>query len=212
MKKNNNILDNWIFVSSIGSIIGFLLALLLVRNWKIALIVAIIVFIIIISFNPKRRYIKAFYFVLALFLTLNKFFFELVGHISGIDFKMGTDKMNTATNIAFIFLAGMTLYLDYKERNNLNGVTPKNNLKDFIHKDGYISEPRYILSDLSSGMDDLMETKKELQSTIENYKFQVIEHQAEVRKLKVSIKRFEEELDFVNEEIESLKDKNREEQ
>lgn len=199
-------MNNWNFISVIGGIIGFVLSLLFVDNWKIAVVIAIIVFVIIIFYNPKRRYLKAFYFILSLLITLNKFFFQLIGHISGVDIQIGSDKINTATNITFIGLAGLSLYLDYKERNKR--VKPDKNGSPRFTEDGHITDPQYILNPSELGIDSLVKTKRDLEILIENFKLKIIEHQSEVRKIKIILERYEGELDFVNTEIKSLRNQN----
>lgn len=210
MQKTNSILNNWFFVSATGGITGFLLSMLFIGNWKVAVIIAIVIFIIIISYNPKRRYLKAFYFVLALLVTLNKFFFQLIGHFSGLDIHIGSDKLNTATNASLIGLAALCLYLDFKERNRIKKAD-RNGLSEFIPKEGYINEPQYILDEPDSGIDSLNETKRELEKLIENYKLQIIEHKAEIKKIKIPLRRLEENLDFVNDEIKSIRNQSTDE-
>jgi len=145
---------------------------------------------------------KAFYFILT--LTANKLFFQLIGQIAGFDINIGSGKINTVTNIFFIALAGFCLYLDNNLRNQ-STKSNKNELPEFIPKEGYISEPQYILNQFELDIDSLIETKKELEKLIENCKFQIIEHKAEIEKINITLERFENELNFVNNEIKSLR-------
>lgn len=58
------------------------------------------------------------------------------------------------------------------------------NLPRFTPQDGYINNPLYIFSQEDLTLETLVETKTEIEKLIENYKFQIIEHQSEVKKLK----------------------------
>jgi len=84
----------------------------------------------------------------------------------------------------------------------------KDGLKNFIHKEGYISEPKYILHKPTLSLESLIEMKQEFETVKENYEFQVIEHQAEIRKIKISIERIKKDLDFVENEIKSIRNRN----
>ena len=46
---------------------------------------------------------------------------------------------------------------------------------------------------------------------IENYKLQIIEHKAEIKKIKIPLRRLEENLDFVNDEIKSIRNQSTDE-
>ncbi|MCB0653967.1 MAG: hypothetical protein KDC85_22000 [Saprospiraceae bacterium] len=60
---------------------------------------------------------KVFWVILSMLTILNKFFFQVIGNISGIDFKVGSSEVGDAVSIFLVALAGLALVLDYFERN-----------------------------------------------------------------------------------------------
>ena len=108
---------NWIITSSISGLIGGIIAYVLTSNWKISCVSAILVLVIVLLNNPARRYMKAFWVVLSMFMILNKFFFEVVGSMSDVHFKFGSNEAGSAVSIALAVLAAICLILDYLERN-----------------------------------------------------------------------------------------------
>ncbi len=108
---------SWPLTSILIGIIGGLLTFLLTRNWKISLLAGVLISIVMLLNNPKRRYMKAFWAILSLILVLNKFFFEIMGQVSAVHFKVGSDEIGSAATVFLIVLAGIALILDYLERN-----------------------------------------------------------------------------------------------
>lgn len=106
----------WYIISIISGIIGGVIALIILNNWKISLISGLSVFIIILFNNPKRRYIKAFWIIISLIATLNSYFFKLTSDVLGIDFLI--EKKGNGGNVilALVFLAMLCLFLDFLER------------------------------------------------------------------------------------------------
>lgn len=111
---------NWIIISLTAAIVGGIITYLLVRNLNISIISSVIIFILGILGNPKRRFMKAFWAILSMFLILNRFFFEIVGELFDFTFKIGSPKIDYSISIILLVLAGFTLYLDYKERKEKN--------------------------------------------------------------------------------------------
>lgn len=109
--------NNWVTISILSALISGLTTFLLTMNWKLSILISGLIFLIVLANNPKRRYMKAFWVVLSMILILNKFFFQVIGEISEIHFKLGSNKIGSAVTISLIFLAGITLLLDYLERN-----------------------------------------------------------------------------------------------
>jgi len=109
--------NNWIFTAIVSGIIGGFLTLILTGFWELALISAILITIIILLNNPKRRYMKAFWIVLSVFVSLNKLFFDVSGELFGIDFKFKSNTVGTSISIGLLVLALSCLLLDYLQRN-----------------------------------------------------------------------------------------------
>ena len=108
---------HWILISLLIGIISGVTVFFTFKTWEIALVVGILSFLIALYLNPKRRYFRAFFMVIALIAGLNKFFFELKGTLFGIDFIVGSKETNGNVTTALIVLAGICLLLDYLERN-----------------------------------------------------------------------------------------------
>jgi hypothetical protein len=125
MKKTN-----WIYVSLIVSIIGFIVTWLLFQNWKLSLTLAVLSGLLTLSFNPVRRYMKAFWSVLSLLITMNtfslkfalKFFNE--NSIGDLETQIGTSSI--VLSISLVLLCSLLLVLDFFER---NGITSTEKIK-----------------------------------------------------------------------------------
>ena len=87
-----------------------------------------------------------------------------------------------------------------KEKTNTNYSLPR-----FTPQDGYINNPLYIYSQQDLALETLLETKTEIEALIENYKFQIIEHEAEIKKVKITLKRFEKDIEVINTKIDSIR-------
>ena len=125
LKKMKN---NWTITSIGTGILGGLLSHLIVKDWRVNLLVALIVTIGMLINNPQKRYMRAFWVLLSMFFVLNRFFFKLVGSISDINFEFGSNEIHWIVSIALLILAGSCLRLDYLERNEI-----KQNLGSFFN-------------------------------------------------------------------------------
>ena len=61
---------------------------------------------------------KAFWTILSLLLILNRFFFEIAGRFTDINFQFGSYKISDRVSISLVILASICLVLDYFERND----------------------------------------------------------------------------------------------
>ena len=109
--------NNWIITSIIAGLIAGIITLLLTGIWQLSLIGTIAVFLIVVVNNPKKRYMKAFWVILSMFLVLNRFYFEIIGDLAGVHFKAGSPEIGDIVSVFLIILAIITLILDYLERN-----------------------------------------------------------------------------------------------
>lgn len=108
-------------------------------HWKLSIASSILVMIVVLLNNPKRRYMKAFWVVLSMLLMLNKFYFEIIGSLTDVNYKIGTNEIGNSVSIFLIILAVICLILDYLERNgSLNGtfLSVKKNKTGDINGDG----------------------------------------------------------------------------
>lgn len=117
MSKKNS----WILISLGIATIAFIISWLLLGYWKVSLIVAVISGLIALSLNPIRRYMKAFWSVFSLLITLNSISLKFVSKfftknsINDIEASIGTTS--SILNISLIVLCVVLLILDFFERN-----------------------------------------------------------------------------------------------
>ena len=107
--------NNWIITSSISSIIGFIITYVLTGDWRISIISAILVFILVILNNPKRRYMRAFYIVL--FPLLSNLYFTINSKTENFDIEAGLKEQDTIAHVVLGLICIICLILDYLERN-----------------------------------------------------------------------------------------------
>ncbi|QHI35071.1 hypothetical protein IMCC3317_04170 [Kordia antarctica] len=122
---------NWVFISIGIGIISGIIAYLFVQNWKLSLVVTILVTVISLVFNPKLFYARISLFAFSALIGLNKFSFEFIGKILDIDFKIQNDTANTTTTIVLFIITILCLILFFLERND----KLKGTFLDFSSKD-----------------------------------------------------------------------------
>lgn len=106
----------WLITSAIVGFIGALLAYIIGLNVKQSIVIFVIITIIVLINNPNRRYMKAFWIIFSLIIALNRFSYELVGQIFGIDLNISSGFNSDIISILLILLAGLSLILDYRWR------------------------------------------------------------------------------------------------
>ena len=105
---------NWTITSAISGLIGGLITYGLTQNWKISLIISIVLFIVVIQSNPKRRYMKVFY--IALFPLISNIYFNINSKTENLDIQAGLKELDPIT-VAFLgSICLVCLLLDYLER------------------------------------------------------------------------------------------------
>lgn len=111
----------WIYTSLIAALLVFLSLWLLIGNWQVSLILGLLSGLITLTYNPLRRYIKAFWSVLSVLITTNSFSLKFVLHyfnqeaIGNVETHIGTTSI--VYSIALVLLCLLLLILDYFERN-----------------------------------------------------------------------------------------------
>jgi amino acid permease len=119
MKKTN-----WFYVSLTVSIIGFIVTWLQFQNWKISLTLSVLSGLFTLSFNPVRRYMKAFWSVLSLLITMNTFSLKFAlnffneNSIGELETQLGTSSI--ILSISLVLLCSLLLVLDFFERNGIS--------------------------------------------------------------------------------------------
>jgi hypothetical protein len=108
--------NNWFLISLIAGISAGLLSFLIVKSWKVNLIIGVVVLIIMLINNPVRRYMRAFFVIIGLFLAMHRFSFEFIGSKAGIDFQFGSNQMHWVVSVGLLVLAIVCLVLDQIER------------------------------------------------------------------------------------------------
>ena len=143
--------NTWIKTSISAGIVAGIITFVLTSNWKVALIIATAATVLVVVSNPKKRYMRVFWMLAAMFILLNRFAFQFVGQIFGIDFEIKSNMISDTVSIALLILSALALILDYLERNgNLEGTflsINKNSVKNIsgtnIHVNQHIDrEPK----------------------------------------------------------------------
>jgi hypothetical protein len=109
-------LNNWYVKSVLTGVVTGLLSMLLFPNYIFGIIVFVLVTIIMILSNPKRRFMKAFWVLLSAFIGLNKFSLLLAGKIFQVNFIFESTALDWTVSIVLLLLAAFLLFLDYFER------------------------------------------------------------------------------------------------
>lgn len=104
----------WILISASSGGIAGGLTYLLTGNWKLALLSSILVFVIVLLNNPKRRYLKAFYIVL-IPLACNTYF-TIDSKTENFNIQAGLKELDIMTTLMLGLIALLCLALDYLER------------------------------------------------------------------------------------------------
>lgn len=111
----------WIYISLIAALIAFVILWLLIGNWQASMILGVLSGLITLTFNPVRRYMKAFWSVLSVLITTNSFSLKFVLHylnkdtVGSVETQIGTTSI--VYSIALVLLCVLLLILDYFERN-----------------------------------------------------------------------------------------------
>lgn len=113
--KDSN-MNNWYLKSTITGLLSGLLSMILFPNLLFGISVFVLVTVIMIFNNPKRRFMKAFWAVLSIFVGLNKFSLWVAGKIFDVSFIFDTSVLDWTVSIVLLLLAGLLLFLDYLER------------------------------------------------------------------------------------------------
>lgn len=128
---------NWIVTSVIAATVAGMITWFLTGNWKVALVSSVIVFVVVMTNNPKTRYMKAFYVVL--FPLLCNIYFTIQSKTENFDIQAGLRELDIASTVGLFILGAICLFLDYLERNGkLNGtiLSVKKNKVGDINGDG----------------------------------------------------------------------------
>lgn len=126
---------NWIYITLIVFVIAFVISWLLLKNWKLSLILAMISGILTFTSNPVRRYMKAFWSSFSLLLTLNslslKFILKQINTNTSGQLEGDIGSSSIVLSISLIALCLFLLLLDFFERNGVPKLGNKEK-SDFI--------------------------------------------------------------------------------
>ena len=109
-------MNNWYVKSVLTGVVTGLLSMLHFPNYYFGIVVFVVVTIIMILSNPKRRFMKAFWVLLSAFIGLNKFSLLLAGKIFEVNFIFDSTALDWMVSIVLLLLAAILLFLDYFER------------------------------------------------------------------------------------------------
>ncbi len=105
----------WILTSIISGLLGGIITFILTGYWKLGLIAAILILVIVWVHNPKTRYMKAFYVVLL--PLLSNIYFTIETKTENFNVEAGLKELDLTTVIVLGLIAFICLVLDYLERN-----------------------------------------------------------------------------------------------
>lgn len=111
-------LSNWYVKSFLTGVISGLFSLLLYQSYHFGLFTFVLVTVLMVINNPKRRFMKAFWVVLSIFLALNKFSLWIAGAVFNVNFVFNSSILHWSVSIGLLILAAILLVLDYLERSN----------------------------------------------------------------------------------------------
>lgn len=114
--------NNWILTSVISGILGGVLTFILTCSWRVSLISAVMIAVLIYLMNPQRRYMRAFYIVV--FPLISNIYFILSSKTENYDIQGGVKELDTITVVILGLISIICLLFDYLER--------KDNLKGFL--------------------------------------------------------------------------------
>lgn len=105
---------HWMIISIIAALIGGIITYFLTNSWKIALVCAVLVLIVVTLNDPARRYMKAFYVVL--FPLLSTIYFKISFKTENLDLQAGIKELGTVEVLSLTLIAIICLLLDRLER------------------------------------------------------------------------------------------------
>jgi hypothetical protein len=109
-------MNNWYLKSIVTGLLSGVVSMILFPNLLFGISVFALVTLIMILNNPKRRFMKAFWVVLSVFIGLNKFSLWIAGKIFDVSFIFDTSVLDWTVSIVLLLLAALLLFLDYLER------------------------------------------------------------------------------------------------
>ena len=104
---------SWEIKAFIAGTTGGIIMYILFPYWKLALISAVITFVIVILNNPQRVFLMAFYKLTFLLVLFNQPYFEFKGKIGEHSYKIGNTQFTAPENIFLMFLIGLALILHF---------------------------------------------------------------------------------------------------
>lgn len=114
---------SWIYITLTVFIVAFIISWLLLKKWEISLILATISGVLTFTSNPIRRYMKAFWSVFSLLLTLNSFSLNFIlkqvntNTTGQIEADIGNSSI--VLSVSLVILCLFLLLLDFFERNGM---------------------------------------------------------------------------------------------
>lgn len=107
---------SWIIKSLITGIVGSGIAYFYTQNGHITFFTFLFITITTILKDPEKRFMRFAWSLLWITVALNKYFFELVGNIAGVKFKVGANEVDYRVSIVLVIMIGLAIFLDFLER------------------------------------------------------------------------------------------------
>ena len=107
--------NQWIIISfAVAIFVALGSYFCVIPNWKTSVFMVFpIALVIMLLRNPELVFIRAFFFIMFIFLALNKFFFKLEGQANDYKFQIGSNEIGDGVNIFLLVLALAALILHY---------------------------------------------------------------------------------------------------
>lgn len=112
-------MKNWTKYSILFSLVIIGVGYFYTSSLILSCLSGLVALFILIYFNPSKRYMRAFYTILAVFISLNKVFFEITGSLLNTEFTLMSNTIHPITNSLLIFAGITCLILDFFENNEI---------------------------------------------------------------------------------------------
>ncbi|WP_127022777.1 hypothetical protein [Flagellimonas beolgyonensis] len=130
---------NWFVISFFIGVLAGIICFLVSKSISLSLIIGFLVLLVMMLYNPQRRYIKAFWAILINLILLNRVVYKFLGKIANVSFEISSPVLSDTVSVSLVLLCIITLIFDFIERNQKNassGISKKENSLGSIKGDG----------------------------------------------------------------------------
>ncbi len=109
--------NSWTITSLLASTVAGIIAYLLFSSWRFSLVCALIVFVVVVIYNPKFFFFRAFKILASLLIVFNKISYEIIGEFLDVEFNFKSIENSKTLTWVLALLMGLCLILLFLERN-----------------------------------------------------------------------------------------------